>query len=113
MFFTRVLISMLAIMIISYLFPSIIWVEGIMPALAASFILGIVNAVVRPVLIVLTLPLTVFSFGLFLLVVNGLMLSIVTFFVPGFHVSGLFGGITGAVLISIVSWVLSTTLSSK
>ena len=104
---------MLAIMIISYLFPGIIWVEGIMPALAASFILGIVNAVIRPILILLTLPITVFTFGFFLLVVNGLMLGIVSFFVAGFHVNGLFGGIIGSVLISIVSWILSTTLSSN
>ncbi len=113
MFLIQVIITMLAIMIISYLFPRLIWVDGFMSALAASFILGIVNAVIRPILFLLTLPLTVFTFGFFLLVINGLMLGIVSFIVSGFHVNGLFGGIIGSVLISIVGWILATTLSSK
>ena len=81
-----------------------------MGALAAAFILGIVNAVVRPILILLTLPLTVFTFGFFLLIINGLMLGLASYFVPGFYVSGLGGAIIGSILISIVSWILSISL---
>ena len=110
MFIARVLINMVAILIIAYLFPSIMRVDGFMGALAVSFILGIVNAVIRPILIILTLPLTVFTFGFFLLIINGLMLGLVSYFVPGFYVSGLGGAIIGSILISIVSWVLSISL---
>ena len=110
MFIARVLINMVAILIIAYIFPSIMRVDGFMGALVAAFILGIVNAVVRPILILLTLPLTVFTFGLFLLIINGLMLGLVSYFVPGFYVSGLGGAIIGSILISIVSWILSISL---
>jgi len=110
MFIARVLINMVAILIIAYIFPSIMRVDGFMGALAAAFILGIVNAVVRPILILLTLPLTVFTFGFFLLIINGLMLGLVSYFVPGFNVSGLGGAIIGSILISIVSWILSISL---
>ena len=110
MFIARVLINMIAILIIAYIFPSIMRVDGFMGALAAAFILGIVNAVIRPILILLTLPLTVFTFGFFLLIINGLMLGLVSYFVPGFYVNGLLEGIIGSVLISIVSWFLSISL---
>mgnify|MGYP001176773841 CR=1 FL=1 len=110
MFIARVLINMVAILIISYLFRGIMSVDGFMGALAAAFILGIVNAVIRPILILLTLPLTVFTFGFFLLIINGLMLWLVPYFVTGFHVSGLGGAIIGSILISIVSWILSISL---
>jgi putative membrane protein len=110
MFIARVLINMVAILIIAFIFPSIMRVDGFMGALAAAFILGIVNAVVRPILILLTLPLTVFTFGFFLLIINGLMLGLASYFVPGFYVSGLGGAIIGSILISIVSWILSISL---
>jgi len=101
---------MVAILIIAYLFPGIMRVDGFIGALAVSFILGIVNAVIRPILIILTLPLTIFTFGFFLLIINGLMLGLVSYFVPGFYVSGLGGAIIGSILISIISWILSISL---
>ncbi|MCX5894493.1 MAG: phage holin family protein [Proteobacteria bacterium] len=113
MFIARVVINMVAILIIAYLFPGILWVDGFAAALVASFILGIVNAVIRPILIFLTLPLTVLTFGFFLLVINGLLLGLVAYFVPGFYVSGLGGGIAGSILISIVSWILSVSLTAR
>ena len=110
MFLARVIINMVAILIITYLFPGIMRVDGFIGALAVSFILGIVNAVIRPILIILTLPLTIFTFGFFLLIINGLMLGLVSYFVPGFYVSGLGGAIIGSILISIISWILSISL---
>ncbi len=112
MFVARVLINMVAILIIAYLFPSIMRVDGFMGALAASFILGIVNAVIRPILIFLTLPFTIVTFGFFLLVINGLMLGLVSYFVPGSYVNGFWGALVGSILISIVSWILSVSLAS-
>jgi len=107
MFIIRLLINMVAIMIIAHLLPKVIWVDGTMAALATAFILGIVNTIIRPILIVLTLPATVMTFGIFLLFLNGLLLWLIGAVVPGFHVNGFFGAVIGSLLISIVSWILS------
>ena len=109
-FIFRLLIHMVAILIISYLLPGVIRVEGVWSALVAAFLLGIVNAVLRPILIFFTLPITVLTFGLFLLVINGLMLLLVSSIVRGFHVNGFWGAVLGSILISLVSWVLSRVL---
>ena len=106
-FLIRLLINMISITIISYLFPGVIRVNGFAAALVAAFLLGIVNAILRPLLVVLTLPITVLTLGLFLLVINGLMLWLVAALVEGFHVNGFWGAVLGSILISIVSWVLS------
>ena len=87
MFLLRVICTMVAILIIAWLFPSIMRVDGAIAALVAAFILGIVNGVLRPVLIILTLPITLMSFGFFLLIINGLMLGLVSFIVPGLYVN--------------------------
>ena len=108
MFFViRLLIHMVAILIISYLLPGVIRVDSALAALAAAFLLSFVNVVVRPVLVFLTLPLTLLTFGLFLLVINGLMLWLVAALVRGFHVNGFWGAVLGSILISLVSWILS------
>ena len=111
MFFVfRLLIHMVAILIISYLLPGMIRVDSVLAALAAAFLLGIVNIVVRPIFIFLTLPLTLLTLGLFLLVINGLMLWLVAALVKGFHVNGFWGAVFGSILISLVSWILSRFL---
>ena len=111
-FIIRLIIHMVAILIISYLFPKMIRVDGLMAALVAAFLLGIVNVIIRPILVFLTLPLTVLTLGLFLLVINGLMLWLVAALVKGFHVNGFWGAVFGSLLISIVSWILSRFLPS-
>jgi putative membrane protein len=111
-FIFRLLIHMVAILIISYLLPGLIRVEGIWAALVAAFLLGIVNAILRPILVFFTLPITLLTFGLFLLVINGLMLWLVSLLVRGFHVNGFWGAVLGSLLISIVSWILSRFLPS-
>jgi putative membrane protein len=73
----------------------------------AALALGLVNAIVRPVLILLTLPVTVVTLGLFILVLNGLLFWLVGSFVEGFVVQGFWAGFFGAILFSIVSWLLS------
>jgi putative membrane protein len=78
-----------------------------MAALAAAFVLGLVNAVVRPLFVLLTLPVTVVTLGAFLLVINGLLLWLVTAVVPGFHVNGFLGAVVGSILLSVVSWILT------
>jgi putative membrane protein len=109
-FIVHLIINMVAILTIAYLLPKVIWVDGLMPALIAAFLLGIVNAIIRPILVFLTLPLTLLTLGLFLLVINGLMLGLVAALVRGFYVNGFGGAIFGSILISIVSWILSKLL---
>ena len=109
-FIIRLVINMVAILMISHLFPKMIRVDGFMAALVAAFLLGIVNAIVRPILVLLTLPITIVTLGLFLLVINGLMLWLVSAVVRGFYVSGFWGAVFGSILISIVSWILSRFL---
>jgi len=111
-YFMRLLIHMVAILLIAYFLPAAIWVDSPWSALGAAFLLGIVNLLVRPILILLTLPLTILTFGLFLLVINALMLLLVAAFVGGFHVNGFSGAFIGSILISIVSWILSHILPS-
>ena len=111
-FILRLLIHMVAILIIAYLLPNVIWVDGLLAALVAAFLLGVVNAVIRPILVILTFPLTILTFGLSLLVINGLMLWLVAALVRGFHVNGFWGALFGSILISLVSWILSRLLPS-
>jgi putative membrane protein len=75
--------------------------------LAAAALLGIVNTVVRPVLVVLTLPITLFTLGLFLLIINALMLQLVAWAISGFFVSGFWAALKGSLIISIVSWIIN------
>jgi len=111
-FIIRLLINMVAILIIAYLLPKVIGVDSWMAALVAAFLLGVVNTFIRPLLVLLTLPLTLVTFGVFLLVINGLLLWLVSALVRGFHVHGFWGAVIGSVLISIVSWVLSSFVNS-
>ena len=106
-FFIRMVANAVAILLVSYLLPRVVTVDGVVAALAAAFVLGLVNAVVRPLFVLLTLPVTVVTLGAFLLVINGLLLWLVSAFVPGFHVNGFLGAVIGAILLSVVSWVLT------
>ena len=106
-FFIRMIANAVAILLVSYLLPRIVAVDGVTAALAAAFVLGLVNAVVRPLFVLLTLPVTVVTLGLFLLVINGLLLGLVSYIVPGFHVNGFLGAVVGSILLSVVSWVLT------
>jgi putative membrane protein len=88
-------------------------IEGIGTLLLASLLLGIVNAVVRPFVILLTLPFTILTLGLFLLVVNTAMLAIVAWLLPGFSLTGFPAAFLGSVIVSLVAWVLSWTIGPK
>jgi putative membrane protein len=72
----------------------------------AALVLGLVNALVRPLLTLLTLPITILTLGLFYLVVNGLCFALAAFLVPGFHIGGLLSAVFGALVVSLVSWFI-------
>ena len=72
---------------------------------AAAVVLGLVNAIVRPLMVILTLPLTIVTLGLFLLVVNAAMIGLTAWFLDGFVVNGLWAGIGAAIVTGVVSWI--------
>jgi putative membrane protein len=75
--------------------------------IAAALLLGIVNAFVRPILVILTFPITLLTLGLFLLIINGLMIELVSYLLPGFVVDGLWPAILTSIIVSLTSWVMS------
>lgn len=88
-------------------------VGGFLPALFAAGLLGILNAVLRPLLIILTLPINILSLGLFTFVVNALLLKVVSSFVSGFEVYGFWTAVFGAIIIGGVSWLLNLFIGKE
>jgi putative membrane protein len=103
------LINAVALIAVAYLLPGIS-VASFVTALIAALVLGLINAVIRPLLVLLTLPVTVLTLGLFIFVINGLLFWLVGAFVDGFVVQGFWWGVIGAIVYSIVSWALSALL---
>jgi putative membrane protein len=102
----RMLITAFALWIASAVVPGM-QITSVGTLLAAAFLLGLVNAVVRPLVIILTLPLTILSLGIFLLIINGAMLGLVAALLDDFHLSGLLSAILGSLIVSITSWMAS------
>ena len=103
------LINALALLALPYLFTSI-HVEGFGTALVAALVLALINTLIRPVLVLLTLPVTLLTLGLFIFVINGLLFWFVGSFVKGFTVEGFWTAVFGAIVYSIISWALSSLL---
>jgi putative membrane protein len=101
------LINAVALLAVAYVMPGIA-VASFATALVAALILGLVNAVIRPVLVLLTLPVTIITLGLFIFVINGLLFWFVGSFIQGFVVSGFWAGVFGAIVYSLISWALSS-----
>ena len=106
------LINAVALLLLPYLFPGV-QIDSFFTALWVALVLGLVNAVLRPILVLLTLPITLLTLGLFVLVINGLLFYMVAHMVSGFHVSGLGSGIAGALLYSIFSWALHALIGTR
>ena len=103
------LINAVALVAVAYLMPGIS-VANFATALVAALVLGLINAVVRPVLVLLTLPVTIITLGLFIFVLNGLLFWFVGSFVSGFRVDGFWAAVFGAIVYSIISWALSSLI---
>jgi putative membrane protein len=106
------IINAIALMALPYLMHSVT-VTNLSTALIAALVLGLVNTLIRPVLVILTLPVTLVSLGLFILVINALLFWGVAQLVDGFHVAGFFSAFLAAILYSVISWALSTLLLKK
>jgi putative membrane protein len=106
------LINAAALFAVPYLLKTV-YIENFVVALIAALVLGLVNTLIRPILLLLTLPVTLLTLGLFIFIVNGIMFWLVANFVSGFYVAGLWSAIGGAILYSLISWALSGLLLKK
>lgn len=105
----RWLINAAGLLLVAYLYPGVV-VEGFLAALLAALVLGLVNAVIRPILLILTLPATILTLGLFIFAINALLFWFVAEIVHGFRVTGFGAALLGSILYSVVtlltSWLL-------
>ena len=111
-FLLRVAIVALGLWLATLILPGLHF-ESATTLLAAALLLGIVNAIVRPVAVVLTLPLTLLTLGLFLLVVNAAMLGLVALLLSGFQISGFWTAVGAALIVSITGWLASGLIGNN
>jgi putative membrane protein len=111
-FLARVLVNALAILFAAQVVPGV-EISGPVAALGAGLVFGLINAVVRPILVVLTLPLTLVTLGLFLFVLNAFCFWLTSLLVKGFEVHGLWAAFFGSLLVSVVSWLVTAFLSDR
>ncbi len=106
------LINALALLALPYVYPWVT-VDSFKAALIAALALGLINTLIRPLLILLTLPATLLTLGLFIFVINALLFWWVGSFVDGFHVGGFWSAFFGAIVYSLISWLLASLLPRK
>ncbi|THD45031.1 MAG: phage holin family protein [Bradyrhizobium sp.] len=105
-FLIRAVVVALGLWLASQIVPGV-EIRSTSSLIAAALLLGIVNAIVRPILVILTLPITLLTLGLFLLVINGLMIELVAHVLDGFFVAGLGSAILTSIVVAVVSWLMS------
>jgi putative membrane protein len=110
-FLFRLCITALGLWAAATIVPGVA-VHGVGSLIVAALLLGVVNAVIRPIILILTLPFTLLTLGLFIFVVNGLSLVLVAWVLPGFTVSGLGAAILGSIVVGLTSWVASAFVGS-
>jgi putative membrane protein len=106
------LLNALALLAVAYLVPDIN-ITGLDVALIAAVLIGLVNMLIRPLLVVLTLPITILTVGLFVLVINGILFWSVGHYLSGFDVNTIIAGIIGALAYSIISWLLASLIAGN
>ena len=111
-FLARLIFAALGLALAAYLLPGVSY-NGVFDLLIAALLLGVVNAILRPVLFVLTLPLTIVTLGLFLLVLNAAMVGLVAWIVPGFEISGFWTAVGTALIVSLLSWAASSAIGGN
>jgi len=108
----RLVANALAILAAAYIVPGI-EVAGGLSLLAAALVLGLINAVVRPILLFLTLPFTLVTLGLFIFLLNAFCLWLTSWLVKGFEVHGFWAAVLGALIVSVVRWIANAFLSDR
>lgn len=100
------ILSAVSLLIVAWLFDAI-WFDSVAAAFIAAIVLGLINAILRPILQFLALPVTILTLGIFALIINALLLLLTSKLVPGFHVDSFFAAFFGSIVLSIVSSILS------
>lgn len=103
----KIIINTVAIAITAYILPGV-KVESVFVALVVAVVLGIINMLVKPVLVILTLPINILMLGLFTFVINGLLVLLASSIVPGFHIDGFWTAVLFSIITSIISGFLDT-----
>ena len=98
----RWLLFAISLLFIAWLIPGIT-IESFNAALYASFIIGLVNVFIRPLFVVITIPITIITLGLFIFIINAILFGLVAYIVPGFEVDGFLSALLGSILLSIIS----------
>ena len=106
------LLNALALLGVAYLVPGI-HVQSFLIAAIAAVVIGLANMLIKPILVILTLPVTILTLGLFIFVINGILFWVVGHFLQGFEVKTLMAGIIGAFAYSVISWILSAIVIDK
>ncbi len=112
-FIVRLIVNALALWLISYFHFFGIHADTTTAIIIGGLVLGIANAIIRPILMVLTCPLVILTLGLFTLVINGIIFYWVLNLVPGFYVPGLWAAIWGAIAVTVISWIASLILHDE
>jgi putative membrane protein len=111
-FLLRLLVTAFGLWVASAIVPGVS-ITGVWTLVFAALLLGIVNAVIRPIALILTFPFTLITLGLFILVINAAMFSLVALMVDGFHLSGFWAAFLGALVVSITSWLASAFIGPR
>ena len=106
------ILNAIALLAVAYLYPGV-QVQDWKSAAIAALVLGLVNTLVKPILVLLTLPVTILTLGLFLLVINALLFWGVAQLIEGFHVNGFAAALLGAILYSVIGWLLSKLIPDR
>lgn len=111
-FILKIIVSSFAVVITSYLLPGVN-IDGFITALLVAFVLALLNAILKPILTVLTIPITIFTFGLFLLVINAFIIIIASKFVDGFQVNGFWCALLFSIILTITTSILEIPIKNK
>jgi putative membrane protein len=107
LFIVRLVLNALALMLVAYLVPGV-GVSGFGIAVIAALVIGLVNALIRPLVEILSLPVTILTLGLFSLIINAAMFALAAWFVPGFELGGFGPAFWGALLYTVFAWLVSS-----
>lgn len=108
---TRIILSALAVLVSAYFINSLwseaVTIEPLWISLLVALVLSLVNLLIRPIIVILSLPLTILTLGLFLFVINGLMVLLVSWLVPGFHFASFWSALIFSILLSLINWLFN------
>lgn len=111
-FFIKFIVLGLLVLLGAYLLPGVV-VNGFGTALLVALVLAILNVLVKPILIILTIPITIVTLGLFLLVINALIILLTDYLVPGFEVAGFWWALVYSLLLSVLMWIAESFSGAK